>query len=46
MANMWLNILMPFKLDLTDIDKRALNLQRISYSFISQTLLIAPEFRG
>nr|WP_174506774.1 TetR/AcrR family transcriptional regulator [Acinetobacter sp. Marseille-Q1620] len=45
MVHMWQDILEPFKNDEQDICRLALNLQRICYGFISQTLLIEPLFQ-
>ena len=43
MVEMWRSILTPFKAEIS-LDRLALNLQRVCYGFISQTLLVAPEF--
>lgn len=44
MVEMWRCILLPFSVQL-NIDDAALNLQRVCYGFISQTLLIEPDFK-
>lgn len=43
MVEMWRSILIPFKAEIA-LERLALNLQRVCYGFISQTLLVAPEF--
>ena len=43
MVEMWRSILMPYSAQL-NIDDVALNLQRVCYSFVSQSLLINPRF--
>ncbi|OTG84294.1 TetR family transcriptional regulator [Acinetobacter sp. ANC 5054] len=44
MVQMWRDILEPFIQDEVRLKSTALNLQRVCYGFISQTLLIEPEF--
>lgn len=46
MVEMWQNILMPFIQDDEQLKQISLNVQRICYGFISQTLLIEPEFNA
>lgn len=43
MVEMWRSILTHFKAEIA-LEWLALNLQRVCYGFISQTLLVAPEF--
>ncbi|WP_174558387.1 TetR/AcrR family transcriptional regulator [Acinetobacter bouvetii] len=43
MVDMWRCILAPFEAEIA-LDRLALNMQRVCYGFISQTLLIQPEF--
>ncbi|RZG78068.1 TetR/AcrR family transcriptional regulator [Acinetobacter sp. WCHAc060025] len=45
MVQMWQTILMPFIQDHEQLNRISLNVQRICYGVISQTLLIEPEFR-
>ena len=43
MVEMWRTILTPFKAEIA-LDRLALNFQRVCYGFISQSLLVTPEF--
>lgn len=45
MVQMWQNILKPFIQDNQKLEQISLNVQRICYGFVSQTLLIEPEFK-
>ena len=45
MLQMWHSILLPYELDIVKHDQLSLNLQRVCYGFVSQTLLIEPHFR-
>jgi len=46
MVEMWQNILKPFVQDDDEqLKQMSLNVQRICYGFVSQTLLIEPEFK-
>jgi len=45
MVHMWESILSPFILDSIQCQHISLNIQRIYYGFISQTLLINPNFQ-
>ena len=45
MVQMWCSILVPFVQDDEQLQHMSLNIQRICYGFISQTLLIEPEFK-
>jgi AcrR family transcriptional regulator len=45
MVKMWQNILEPFIQDEEQLKPMALNMQRVCYGFVSQTLLIEPAFR-
>ena len=45
MVQMWRSILAPFVQDDEQLQRMSLNIQRICYGFISQTLLIEPEFK-
>ena len=45
MVQMWRSILAPFVIDSEQLHRISLNVQRVCYGFISQTLLIEPEFR-
>lgn len=45
MVQMWRSILAPFVQDDEQLQHMSLNIQRICYGFISQTLLIEPEFK-
>lgn len=44
MVQMWQCILEPFIQDDEQLKQMALNMQRVCYGFVSQTLLIEPEF--
>ena len=44
MVQMWQSILEPFIQDNNQLQHTSLNVQRICYGFISQTLLTQPEF--
>ncbi|AYO53103.1 TetR/AcrR family transcriptional regulator [Acinetobacter wuhouensis] len=44
MVQMWCSILAPFIKDHEQLSRVSLNVQRVCYGFISQTLLIEPEF--
>lgn len=44
MVQMWHTILTPFVQDHEQLNRISLNVQRVCYGFISQTLLIEPEF--
>ena len=46
MLELWNTLLMPFVNDLKARADFALNIQRISYGFISQSLLIQPDFKA
>jgi AcrR family transcriptional regulator len=45
MVQMWQSILAPFIQDTEQLKRMSLNVQRVCYGFVSQTLLIEPEFR-
>ena len=45
MVQMWQTILTPFIQDHEQLNRISLNVQRVCYGVISQTLLIEPEFR-
>ncbi|AVH50225.1 TetR/AcrR family transcriptional regulator [Acinetobacter sp. SWBY1] len=45
MVQMWLNILNPFIANASQCHTLALNMQRICYGFIAQSLLIEPDFQ-
>ena len=45
MVNMWQNMLLPFFNDEIALYQMSLNMQRICYGFISQSLLINPHFQ-
>ena len=45
MVEMWQNMLKPFIQDDEQLKQMSLNVQRICYGFVSQTLLIEPEFK-
>lgn len=45
MVNMWLNILNPFVANASQCHPLALNMQRICYGFVAQSLLIEPNFQ-
>ena len=44
MLEMWHSILMPYVEDETQLKRLSLNVQRLCYGFVSQSLLIEPEF--
>ena len=44
MVQMWQSILEPFIQDEEQLKPMALNMQRVCYGFVSQTLLIEPKF--
>lgn len=44
MVQMWCSILAPFVQDDEQLQRMSLNVQRICYGFVSQTLLVKPEF--
>ncbi|MCT8088660.1 TetR/AcrR family transcriptional regulator [Acinetobacter sp. ANC 4216] len=44
MVQMWQSILSPFMEDTEQLKRMSLNVQRVCYGFVSQTLLIEPEF--
>ena len=44
MVDMWRSILEPFVQDAEQLYRISLNIQRVCYGFVSQTLLIEPEF--
>ncbi|AXQ24036.1 TetR/AcrR family transcriptional regulator [Acinetobacter wuhouensis] len=44
MVQMWQSILIPFIQDHEQLNRISLNVQRVCYGVISQTLLIEPEF--
>ena len=44
MLEMWRSILAPFIQNSEQLQHRSLNVQRICYGFVSQSLLIEPEF--
>ncbi|RLL38836.1 TetR/AcrR family transcriptional regulator [Acinetobacter cumulans] len=46
MVQMWQHILEPFIQDNEQLKSMALNMQRVCYGFVSQTLLIEPEFEN
>lgn len=45
MLQMWQSILKPYISNESELQNRSLNIQRVCYGFISQTLLIEPEFK-
>lgn len=45
MVQMWQSILAPFIQHNIQLEHMSLNVQRICYGFVSQTLLIAPDFK-
>ncbi|TCB80000.1 TetR/AcrR family transcriptional regulator [Acinetobacter sp. ANC 4173] len=45
MVQMWHSILMPYVGDETQLKRLSLNVQRLCYGFVSQTLLVEPEFK-
>lgn len=44
MLQMWRSILAPFVIDFEQLNHISLNIQRVCYGVVSQTLLIEPEF--
>ena len=44
MVQMWQDILAPFIQDTEQLKRMSLNVQRVCYGFVSQTLLVEPEF--
>lgn len=44
MLKMWQSILAPFIQDAEQLKRMSLNIQRVCYGFVSQTLLVEPEF--
>lgn len=44
MLEMWRSILAPFIQDREQLQRSSLNVQRICYGFVSQSLLMEPEF--
>ena len=44
MVQMWQSILAPFIQDAEQLKRMSLNVQRVCYGFVSQTLLVEPEF--
>ncbi len=44
MVQMWQSILAPFVQDAEQLKRMSLNMQRVCYGFVSQTLLVEPEF--
>ena len=44
MLEMWRSILAPFIQDSEQLQRSSLNVQRICYGFVSQSLLMEPEF--
>lgn len=44
MVNMWRDLLHPFLPTSVPTEQLALNFQRLSYGFVSQSLLMAPDF--
>lgn len=44
MVQMWHSILKPYIDDEVQLKQGSLNVQRICYGFVSQTLLVEPEF--
>lgn len=45
MIQMWQSILAPFIEDAEQLKQMSLNVQRVCYGFVSQTLLVEPEFK-
>jgi hypothetical protein len=45
MVQMWHSILQPYIEDEAQPKVSSLNVQRVCYGFVSQTLLVEPEFR-
>ncbi|MGB9190115.1 TetR/AcrR family transcriptional regulator [Acinetobacter sp.] len=46
MVQMWQSILTPFLQDAEQLKRISLNVQRVCYGFVSQTLLVEPDFGG
>lgn len=44
MVQMWRSILEPYIEDEVQLKRISLNVQRVCYGFVSQTLLVEPEF--
>ena len=44
MVQMWRSILEPYVDDAEQLKQLSLNVQRVCYGFVSQTLLVEPEF--
>ena len=44
MVQMWHSILEPYVDDKVQLNRISLNVQRVCYGFVSQTLLVEPEF--
>ena len=44
MVQMWQSILEPYVDDAEQLQQLSLNVQRVCYGFVSQTLLVEPEF--
>ena len=44
MVQMWQSILEPYVGDEVQLKQMSLNVQRVCYGFVSQTLLVEPEF--
>ncbi len=44
MVEMWRSILEPFVQDNKQLNRISLNIQRVCYGFVSQTLLVNPKF--
>lgn len=44
MVQMWHSILEPYVDDQVQLQQISLNVQRVCYGFVSQTLLVEPEF--
>ncbi|MHA3892669.1 TetR/AcrR family transcriptional regulator [Acinetobacter sp. GXMZU3951] len=45
MLQMWHSILSPYVEDEIQLQRISLNVQRVCYGFVSQTLLVEPEFK-
>ncbi len=46
MVQMWQSILTPFIQEAGQLKRMSLNVQRVFYGFVSQTLLVEPEFKN
>ncbi|WP_313035005.1 TetR/AcrR family transcriptional regulator [Acinetobacter sp.] len=46
MVQMWQSILTPFIQEAGQLKRMSLNVQRVCYGFVSQTLLVEPEFKN